>query len=276
MRLSLDRYAYLNSPIHRWQQKYKLIGLISLILAFSFVQKMSLLPIIIVITTIIFYLSSLPLSFLLSRLRYPGWFILALVILLPFVAGDTIIFSWGWLSLKEEGCWQSILISVRFFCILTVSLVLFGTAPFLSSIKAMRSLGVPQIIVDMTLLAYRYLEELGNMLKTMQRAIRLRGFQYQQFSRRNLRILAQLTGSLLVRSYERSTRVYQAMILRGYGYKFANYQWQNPDIQVNTFLWLKNKYKAVCKLDMLDLLATLTTVIIAISLIIAEIILPTN
>lgn len=69
----------------------------------------------------------------------------------------------------------------------------------------------------MTLLAYRYLEELGEMLTTMQRAMKLRGFQPRQFSSRNLRIFAQLTGSILIRSYERSQRVYQAMILRGYG-----------------------------------------------------------
>ena len=262
MRLIIDRYAHLDSPIHRWQQKYKLIGLISLIFAFSFVQKITLLPAIIGITTVVFCLSNLPLSFLFSRLRYPGWFILAVVIFLPFVAGDTVIFQWGWLSLKQEGCWTSILISVRFFCILTISLVLFGTAPFLTSIKAMRSLGLPQVIVDMTLLAYRYLEELGNMLTTMQRAIRLRGFQYQQFSRRNLKILAQLTGSLLVRSYERSTKVYQAMILRGYGYKIPKINQQQ-----------KNR---LSQLDKLNFWATSTTVIMAISLIIAEILLPAN
>ena len=262
MRLIIDRYAYLDSLIHRWQQKYKLVGLISLIFAFSFVQKITLLPVIVIITTVIFCLSNLPLSFLLSRLRYPGWFILAVVILLPFVAGDTIIFQWGWLTLKEEGCWTSILISVRFFCILTISLVLFGTAPFLTSIKAMRSLGLPQVIVDMTLLAYRYLEELGNMLTTMQRAIRLRGFRYQQFSRRNLKILAQLTGSLLVRSYERSNKVYQAMILRGYGYKIPQIDRQQ-----------KNRFS---QSDKLNFLATSATVIIAISLTIAEILLPAN
>ena len=262
MRLIIDRYAHLNSPIHHWQQQYKLVGLISLIFAFSFVQQISLLPIIIALTAIIFYLSNLPLSFLLSRLRYPGWFIFAIVIVLPFIAGETVIFQWGWLSLKAEGCWATILVSVRFFCILTVSLVLFGTAPFLSSIKAMRSLGLPQVIVDMTLLAYRYLEELGNMLTTMQRAIKLRGFQYQKFSRRNLRILAQLTGSLLVRSYERSTRVYQAMILRGYNYKSPRVKHQQK--------------KGWSQQDKLNFLATSATVTIAISLIIAAILLPTN
>ena len=217
MKLILDRYAYLDSPLHRWQQGYKLIGLLSLIFAFAFVQNVWLLPIMLLITCILFSLSQIPVSFLLKRLRYPSWFILAVIILLPFASGQTPIIEWGHLAIKEEGCWQALLVSVRFFCILTVSLVLFGTAPFLTSIKAMRSFGLPSAIVDMTLLAYRYLEELGEMLTTMQRAMKLRGFKPRKLNRRNLRVFAQLTGSILIRSYERSLRIYQAMILRGYG-----------------------------------------------------------
>ena len=219
MKLTLDRYAHLQSPMHRWQQKYKLVGLLGLIFAFSFIRSLVLLPIIIGITIIIFAASRLPLSYLISRLRYPGYFILAVVFLLPFVAGDTIIWQWGWLNLRWEGCQETLLIVVRFFCILTVSLVLFGTATILNSIKGLRGLGLPQVILDMTLLTYRYLEELGEMLKTMQRAMRLRGFNPHLFNYRQIEILTRLIGSLIVRSYERSTRIYQAMILRGYGYK---------------------------------------------------------
>ena len=224
MKLALDRYAYLDSPLHRWQQGSKLIGLLSLIFAFAFVQNVWLLPIMVSITGILFILSEIPVSFLMTRLRYPSWFILAVIILLPFVSGSTPIFEWGYLTIKAEGCWQALLVSVRFFCILTVSLILFGTAPFLNSIKAMRSLGLPSAIVDMTLLSYRYLEELGEMLTTMQRAMKLRGFKPKNMSRRNLKIFAQLTGSILVRSYERSLRIYQAMILRGYGYQINSQQ----------------------------------------------------
>ncbi|MEM7595940.1 MAG: cobalt ECF transporter T component CbiQ [Cyanobacteria bacterium P01_A01_bin.83] len=217
MKLVLDRYAYLDSPLHRWQQGYKLVGLLSLIFAFAFIQHLWLLPIMVVITWILFSMSRIPVSFLWKRLRYPSWFILSVVILLPFISGNNVVWQFGNLAIKSEGCWQAVLISVRFFCILTVSLVLFGTAPFLSSIKAMRSLGLPRVIVDMTLLSYRYLEELGETLTTMQRAMKLRGFQPKGFKRRNLEVFAQLTGSILIRSYERSLRIYQAMILRGYG-----------------------------------------------------------
>ncbi|WP_036479819.1 cobalt ECF transporter T component CbiQ [Myxosarcina sp. GI1] len=260
MKLVLDRYAYLDSPLHRWQQSYKMVALFGLIFAFAFIQNLALLPAAIIITSIIFKLSKLPFSFLLSRLRYPSWFILAVVILLPFVAGETIIFRWGYLVVREEGCQDALLISVRFFCILTISLVLFGTAPFLDSIKAARSLGLSKIIVDMTLLAYRYLEELGEMLTTMQRAIKLRGFQPKNFNRRNLRIFAQLTGSILIRSYERSLRVYQAMILRGYGNRKA----------------IGNSRKSNITENLYSFWATVITLIIAIFFMTMSIYLPTT
>ena len=260
MKLVLDRYAALDSPLHRWQQGYKLVGLLSLIFAFAFVQNVWLLPIMVLITSILFALSRIPYSFLLKRLRYPSWFILTVIIFLPFISGSEPIFQLGYLTIKAEGCWQALLISVRFFCILTVSLVLFGTAPFLSSIKAMRSLGLPRVIVDMTLLSYRYLEELGEILTTMQRAMKLRGFQAKGFSRRNLEVYARLTGSILIRSYDRSLRIYQAIILRGYG--------SNPSSSK-----VRHKSKPN-QSDRHSLLATLTAVTCGILLITLEIMLP--
>jgi len=217
MKLNLDEYAYLDSPIHRWEQRSKIIALFCLTIAFACVNQLFLLPVMLLVTFILYWLSCLPLSFLLHRLRYPGMFVISMVIALPLVAGETVIFSLGWLSIKQEGCLAVLLILTRFLCILTVNLVLFGTAPFLTTIQSLRSLHVSEIIVDMMLLSYRYLEELGETLATMQRAMQLRGFDGNQFSLRNLSILASLMGSLLVRSYEQSKRVYQAMILRGYG-----------------------------------------------------------
>lgn len=222
MKLGLDQYLDLDSPIHRWEQRSKLVALIALIFAFAFVNQLILLPAMIAVTAMLYVLSGLPFSFLLSRLRYPGWFILAVVVLLPFVSGSTVIFNIGSLEVKQEGLQAVLLIVTRFVCILTVSLVLFGTAPFLTSIKAMRSLRLPSVIVDMMLLSYRYLEESGETQKSMQRAMRLRGFKGDRFSFRNLTILSSLAGSLLIRSYERSQRVYQAMRLRGYGAKNSN------------------------------------------------------
>lgn len=217
MTRGLDTYAYLKSPIHRWEPRCKLVALLALIFAFAFVQQLILLPAMVIVTLIYYGVSRLPVTFLLKRLRYPGFFLVAIAILLPFSVGDTVIWQASFLTLRQEGLLALTLVITRFLCILTVGLILFGTAPFLTSIKAMRSLGLPAVLADMTLLSYRYIEQFGEDLRRMQTAMRLRGFRVNTLSRRNLTVLASLIGSLLVRSYDQSQQVYQAMILRGYG-----------------------------------------------------------
>jgi cobalt/nickel transport system permease protein len=110
-----------------------------------------------------------------------------------------------------------LLIVCRFTSIITLGIVLFGTAPMLHTIRAMRSLGLPPILADMLLFFWRYLHDIAGNLARMQTAMRLRGFRASRISRHTLTMLAALIGTLLIRSYEQSERIYQAMRLRGYG-----------------------------------------------------------
>lgn len=214
---AIDAYATGDSPIHRWEPRCKLIGLGALILAFAFVDDLVLLPAMLAITLSVYAAASLPVAYALTRLRYPGIFFLAVALILPFAAGSTVIASLGPLAIRQEGVLLVILIAARLASILTLGLVLFGTAPLATTIQAMRSLGLPQIPADMTLLAYRYLHELGADLRRMQTAMAVRGFTHLRWRQRALSTWASLLGSLLVRSYERAERVYRAMRLRGYG-----------------------------------------------------------
>lgn len=213
----IDEHANLVSPLHRWELRCKLIGFVILIFAFSYVRDLLLLPVMIAVTAAIYIISRLPVSFMLNRLRYPSVFLLVIILVLPFVSGQTVVLNLGPLDLRQEGLLSVLLIAVRFLSILTIGLVLFGTAPFLNTIKAMRALGLPSIMADMVLLAFRYLHEIGSDLRKMQTAAGLRGFHHHGFSLRGLSVPAWLGGSLLVRSYERSEWVYKAMLLRGYG-----------------------------------------------------------
>jgi cobalt/nickel transport system permease protein len=224
VKFNLDEYVYLNSPIHTWEPRCKLVGLTMLIFAFAFVEDWQLIPLMLAVTVVIYALSKLPWCFLQSRLRYPGLFILAVVAVLPFASGSTILWQWGALTLRQEGLLAVILIGGRFFSIVTLGLILFGTTPFLTTVKTMRSLGLPNLLADLLLLSYRYLFDLAEMLATMRQAMRLRGFQSRRPSQgwfipnsKDLQQFASLTGTLLLRSYEQSERVYQAMRLRGYG-----------------------------------------------------------
>lgn len=226
---SWEMFVPMQSPLHHWDPRPKLIGLGALIFAFACVERVALLPLMALVTLSFFVLSGLPWHFLWVRLRYPGLFLLGVILLLPFLAGETVIWSWGPLALRAEGCWSAVLIGGRFLCIVSLSLILLGTTPFLAIVRGLRSLGLPPILTDMMLLSYRYLAEISQDLRHMQQAMYLRGFGYrppgQPYSPGTrilglfslLQRLASLTGTLLIRSYERSERVYQAMRLRGYG-----------------------------------------------------------
>ncbi|MDX2244085.1 MAG: cobalt ECF transporter T component CbiQ [Leptolyngbyaceae cyanobacterium bins.302] len=222
MTLNLDIYIDRPSWLHTWEPRCKLIGLMGLIFAFAFVRDLWLLVPMVMVTTGLYFSSRLPLPFLLQRLRYPGFFLLGIVLLLPFFSGDTVIWQGGWVAVYQEGCEAVLLIAVRFLSIMTIALVLVGSTPFITLLNALRSLGLSPILTDMTLLTYRYLHDVVENLSTMRTAMQLRGGdrsqkRWFQLDWHFLTQMAMLTGTLLIRSYEQSERVYQSMRMRGYG-----------------------------------------------------------
>ncbi|MEL7068474.1 MAG: cobalt ECF transporter T component CbiQ [Cyanobacteria bacterium J06581_3] len=218
---SFDTYVSGRSLLHNWTPRLKLCSLGLLMFAFAAVRQLSLVLPMLAVAGLIYAASELPLPYLLKRLRYPGLFILMVVLVLPFGSGDTVMAQWGPLVLRQEGLMTMLLVVGRFLSILTLGFVLLGTTPFLTLLRALRSLGLPTLLADMTLLTYRYLFETADMLSTMQTSMRLRGFGHRKgwlrVEGKTLSQLAGLLGTLLIRSYERSEKIYKAMQLRGYG-----------------------------------------------------------
>jgi len=216
--LHADVYIPGTSPIHHWAVRPKLLSLLGLMFAIALVQHLALVPWCLMIVLGLYVASGLPLAYLMRRLPYPGLFIVAMVGVLPWVSGETVIWQGLGLALRLEGLQTATLVMGRFLAIVITGFILLGTTPFLDMLKALRSLGMPQLLTDMALLTYRYLYDIATQLATMRQAMQLRGYGLlKQTLRRQWGWLAALFGSLLLRSYERSQRVYHAMRLRGYG-----------------------------------------------------------
>ena len=254
---NFETYVEAASRLHSWTPRLKLLSLSLLMFAFAAVKHLPLVLPMLCVTAVLYSLSGLPLNYLVKRLRYPGLFIFMVVLLLPFTSGSTVVAQWGPLALRQEGLVTTVLVVCRFVSILTLGFVLLGSTPFLTLLRAMRSLGLPTLIADMTLLTYRYLFETADMLTTMQRSMRLRGFgrrrRWFRLEGRALSQLSGLLGTLLIRSYERSERVYKAMQLRGYG------QLKQPQLVAQQ------------PIDRQSLLLTVLTVGAALGFVIAEI-----
>lgn len=215
--MRLDAHAGLDSPIHRWDGRTRILGLFALALSFAFVRDPRLLAPMLAASLSVCLLSRLPLRFVLGRLKYPGIFILALVVALPLASGGMVLAELGPLAVRREGSIEALMVAGRFAAIITLAVVIFGSASVQDNIRALRALGLPELLADLALFSYRYLEELSGEMSRMQRAARLRGFRATRLTVRNLRVISALLGSLLVRSHDRAELVHQAMVLRGYG-----------------------------------------------------------
>ncbi len=197
--------------------RLKLIALLVLAFAISAIDRLEWLPLAWLPVLLVLWLEPRSWHEWWQRLRYPSLLIVVLIILLPVLTGSTPLLSWMGLTLTSEGLAAAVLITGRSYAILILAFALLGSSPLLDNLRALQRLGVPDLMVDLALLVVRYIEVVASDLRQMRRAMQLRGLPPRRLSWRNLRATAWLLGSLLVRSHERSQRVYLAMRLRGYG-----------------------------------------------------------
>ena len=205
----------LSSLFGRWETRFKLPGLTMLVFSFALVQDLRILPLMFLSAMIIYRFSALPFAYFVSRLRLPGFFLVAMAVILPFWSGQTVLWQCGPLALRLEGCLSLLLVAAKFTAILMVVVVLFATTPLSLLTRTMRAFGIPWLMTDLLLFTYRYLFQLSGDLKRTHAAACLRGFQGKSLF--SLKTFANITGSLLVRSNKQAERVFQAMTLRGYG-----------------------------------------------------------
>jgi len=214
-----------SSPwLHRWRPLPKVVGLLALMAAFAQVQRLALLPLVWVLVALLWALSGLPLRRGLRRLAAPGVLLIAFVLFLPFAVGETFLWQWGSLALRWEGLERALCLGGRSLALLALAMLLGETTPLPALLAALGALGIPDLLLELAWLTQRYLQEVATQWQRMQRAARLRGWRPRgslwrpgPALRQDLPFLAAAVGTLLVRSYERSERVYQALRLRGYG-----------------------------------------------------------
>jgi cobalt/nickel transport system permease protein len=98
---------------------------------------------------------------------------------------------------------------------------LLATAPLDATLKAARALHFPGLLVQLVLLTIRYTFLFATELARMRVALRVRGYR-NRVSRLCYRTIGHVSGTLLVRGYERAERVGQAMRCRGFDGTFRS------------------------------------------------------
>ena len=125
------------------------------------------------------------------------------------------------LAISGEGVRLFTTILLKSWLSVQVALLLAFTTPFHDLIDALRELRLPRLMVAIISFMYRYLgvltEEAGRMnrARAARSAAALAGRAAGSLTWR-ARVTGAMVGSLFIRSYERSERIYAAMQARGF------------------------------------------------------------
>jgi cobalt/nickel transport system permease protein len=164
----------------------------------------------------------LPPRWFLERLAALALFLALFTLPLPWLLADNGPgWTWGSVRVSRHGVEAALLLCAKAVTMVTLLLIVQATAPLESTLKAAHSLCVPGLIVQLSLLSYRYLFVLADELARLRIALRVRGYR-NRASRHSYRTAGHVAGTLLVRGYERAERVGQAMRCRGFDGQFRS------------------------------------------------------
>ena len=198
----IDRYARMDSPVHRLPSWIKLLATVALVLCTVATPPSE---------TWYFAGCGLFLLLVVIASRLPAGFVaLRLLTLEPLVIGVAI------LALLQAG---GLAVMLRILlksnlCLLAV-LLLSNTTPFADILRVLRALRVPALLVTILALMYRYVFLLIDQAERMTRARASRTFLVRRTGR--WKLAAGIVSQLFVRSTERAERIYAAMTARGWG-----------------------------------------------------------
>jgi cobalt/nickel transport system permease protein len=222
MTLAFSTPPITSSPLSRLDPRWKLAALLFAAGVAATLQSLSAAGLALAATLLLALLARLPPRWFLERLAALALFLALFTLPLPWLlADDGPGWTWGSIRVSWHGIETALLLCAKAVTMVTLLLIVQATAPLESTLKAAHSLRLPGLLVQLSLLSYRYLFVLADELARLRVALRVRGYR-NRANRHSYRTAGHVAGTLLVRGYERAERVGQAMRCRGFDGRFRS------------------------------------------------------
>lgn len=210
-----ERFATGNSLLHKRDPKVKVIVAAAYITVAAISNSFAVVSLALALAFLLLLLSRLDLRQVGKRLLAANTFTLFLWLTLPLTYGGEELTRLGAFSLSVEGIRLAALISLKTNCIVLSLITLLGTSRIASLGHALEGLHVSRRLCFMLLFSYRYIFVIYQEYQKLKRAAGMRCF-VPATNIHTYRTYGYLFGMTLVRSWNRATRVHQAMLLRGF------------------------------------------------------------
>ncbi len=217
--MHIEEFALGNSPIHNLDPRVKIVAA----LVFSFIVALDHSIIVsaaaLCLSLTLIFVARISLKKVLVRLAAVNLFIGFLWICLPFTVPGNILYSFGPVSIHQEGVILALNLTLKSNAIILSMIALLGTSRIFSLVHALSHLRIPDKLVHLFFFCFRYVQVIHEEYHRLANAAKMRSFK-PGTSLHTYRTYAYLFGALLVRSLDRSHRIMAAMKCRGFKGKF--------------------------------------------------------
>jgi len=234
---AFDRYHETESFIHRLDPRAKVLVTVAFILSNALLPDGTWTAFAVSWLFLLFVniLSNLGFLFTFKRSFIALPFALVAITVLFSIPGralSTFHFLFWDLTITDMGLLRFVSILVRSWLSVQMAIMLVATARFPDIIHALEHLRVPSILTTIIAFLYRYLFVLADEVFRLLRARESRsaastGSRSGGSVAWRAEVAGNMAGQLFLRSYERSDRVYNAMLARGYT---GHLQTMNPHV----------------------------------------------
>jgi cobalt/nickel transport system permease protein len=212
----LDQYADVESAVTRRSPEERLAGTVLVALAAALLP-LGAWPQLAALGAIVLGFAALarlrPGDFI-RRAAPPLLFVFLVSVAILFLAPGETVARAGPLRVTDAGLLRFGSALGRAAVALGAAVILVSTTRFTELVEALRAARMPAVVTQSLGLAYRFLYTLTDEVERLRRAARSRNAGNGTAPRR--RLLLGITAAVLHRSFERSERVHQAMLARGY------------------------------------------------------------
>ncbi|MCM1985584.1 MAG: cobalt ECF transporter T component CbiQ [Methanococcoides sp.] len=211
----IDKYAELDSLIHRFDPRAKIITFTLLIFSFVFIEDIRIAFVSLLFSFFILLVSRIPFGFIFNRMKPGLIFVMPFLIVMPFALDGNVLYSYNGISISYDGLYYGSLVVIRAATSIMLTLIMLGTTKMDTTMKSLHSLKVPSPFVQTLMFSYRYIFVFIDEFLSMWTSMKAKGFKVKA-NKHSLSIIGNIVGMILVRSYERAERVYHSMASKGY------------------------------------------------------------
>jgi cobalt/nickel transport system permease protein len=223
---AFDRYHHRHSLLHHLDPRIKVLITIAFIISNALLPDGAWIAVALawgfVLIANVFSQLGIGFTFRRSFIALP--FALAAITVLFSIPGKPItsfhFLMWD-VTVTDAGLLRFVSIVIRSWLSVQMAILLVAVTEFPKIIHALTHLRVPAILTTIISFLYRYLfvltDEVMRLLRARQaRSAASAGLRSGGSVRWRARIAGHMAGQLFLRSYERSDRIYNAMLARGY------------------------------------------------------------